>query len=1069
MHSINKRFGDLRFEGNAWRNADSKGKKVHDESCWFEVATNLWNVAALTSELALHQIGLSMADFDQADELIKEACSMLQRAAGILEFIRMRTVTPPSPDLTSDNIRVMQLLMLQQAQEVIVTKSLRDAKKASTVAKLAWQCGAYCEELVQACQANDFAKSDQKEIVTVARLKADFFKSLAYFSLGSAARDNKGFGEAVAYFRLAKTCFDQAEKAAGNYDVSCAGAFLYARDVVEGSLASAEKDNEFIYHELVRETVPDPEEHNLVKATEWEPQVDADNELFKSLVPDDALIAASNYTEKTDQLWRDMTGEIEAKNVELKKCKEGLEAAGISTDDDVISRDTLPEELISSIARSDETKDLIGQMTRAIDELQVKEQSLETHLESTLKMMATDGESTARCSEKVKEQLADPGWAALTRRIHEINKAFGDSKPPTEMIVSAAKVSIQNMHVLTKGMEHVKSTLPERKELSEEDQEAVALVTKLVSKIAEMVNQRSNLADQLRAALATDDITGKLAGEAVSAHEAIYEKELTKHAATVGYLRKNLAAQEQILAVLDEARLNNAHFYKRQREENQLYDDKINQLVLAADSSKSIGDKLKRGCNFLANLSVELTKIAQVLESALAARDKIRVKFAPSPPERASKPKPKQQQPGLTDEMMKELQEMGMADDPEFVQFLINSGGAVKEQSPLPTHLPGVRSPKIGPNRPMRTPLQMPPRQPIPPQQLQKMPRPPMTNQTMPRPQHMGGYAPHAQYRPPVTPTSEIAAPQVTSQPVTPPVVVNGQLEEEFKRQQATLEQERLKLKDQQERMLSQRAHEEQARLAQQQQFQQQQNQMMEQLALERIKLEQQQSQFEQQRFMQQKQYEEQQAALKQQHSARQQQQRLPVHSQVHMHQQRQPIPRYSAISSVNQTPPQRQQLPLIHHHQQQQPRLPNQQLNTQPSPAQNQPKMTTTIQQPTHNGYAQMFTNVRPINNQSSTHDWLAQYRKQQPPSKPQPVQHQQIQPKAPVFTQIQTVRPPASTIRPKPISVPLQPPPQSTNLPAPLQPMTSTCGNEGAVKPVEASKPKPTPKVSNFDLLSR
>lgn len=36
INSIHKRFGDLFFEGNAWRNADSKAKKVHDDSCWFE-------------------------------------------------------------------------------------------------------------------------------------------------------------------------------------------------------------------------------------------------------------------------------------------------------------------------------------------------------------------------------------------------------------------------------------------------------------------------------------------------------------------------------------------------------------------------------------------------------------------------------------------------------------------------------------------------------------------------------------------------------------------------------------------------------------------------------------------------------------------------------------------------------------------------------------------------------------------------------------------------------------------------------------------------------------------------
>ena len=70
---------------------------------------------------------------------------------------------------------------------------------------------------------------------------------------------------------------------------------------------------------------------NPVKCAEWEPEITTENELFKSLVPDDALIAASNYTEKTDQLWRDISDEIESKNIELKKCKEGLEASGIST------------------------------------------------------------------------------------------------------------------------------------------------------------------------------------------------------------------------------------------------------------------------------------------------------------------------------------------------------------------------------------------------------------------------------------------------------------------------------------------------------------------------------------------------------------------------------------------------------------------------------------------------------------------------------------------------------------------------------------------------------------------
>ena len=121
---------------------------------------------------------------------------------------------------------------------------------------------------------------------------------------------------------------------------------------------------------------------------------------------------------------------------------------------------------------------------------------------------------------------------------------------------------------------------------------------------------------------------------------------------------------------------------------------------------KSIAEKLNRGCSFLVNLAAELTKISGVLESALSSRTKMRAKMAPPAPERASKPKPKKNS-GLTDEMMKELEELGMADDPEFIQFLINGGGGAVPQMnappvshSLPTKLPGVPSPKIGINRP---------------------------------------------------------------------------------------------------------------------------------------------------------------------------------------------------------------------------------------------------------------------------------------------------------------------------------------------------------------------------------
>ena len=622
--------------------------------------------------------------------------------------------------------------------------------------------------------------------------------------------------------------------------------------------------------------------------------------------------------------------------------------------------------------------------------------------------------------------------------------------------------------------------------------------------------------------------TGKLAGEPVHSHEAIYEKELSKHDATCGYLRKNLAAQEQILAVLDEARLNNAHFYKRQREENQLYDDKINQLVLAAESSVSILDKLTRGCQFLTNLGAELTKISGVLQSALGSRNKMRAKMAPPPP-RPSQPKPKKNS-GLTDEMMKELEDLGMADDPEFIQFLLSNGEGMKDV--MPTKLPGVPNPKIGVNRPQapyqpprsvapamsphfRPATQVRPDQ--PPQRMQFRPRVSIPQQIPPQfqtplPQGAQFQQPNPPIQvpksPPVSPRTGPIPPQTSSSisqlavpnssPQVAPHIPSASipqpnpLEAEFKRQQAMLEQERLKLKTEQDTILNQRAQAEQARLAQQQQFQIEQSRMMQQLAEERAKLEQQQKQFEQEKRKQQQQYQHQQEALKraQHQSIRQPNPQVapptvqtpqptiqPVRYQT-------PPPSLSQVSQSIPTGPRPNHRPL----------LPSQTLITQPTQAQNQPKMTTNIQQNTNppvtsHNYSQMFSNIRPVMPTSSTQDWLSRYRQNPTQSFPQqngkiaPVSVQQVRPNGQAAVQyrypaapspaLRTQTPPITPYNPTTLSAPQptpQPPLQVSSQPplqAPMQP--TTLAPQPQNHPPKQKSPEPEKPKSNFDLLSR
>ena len=188
-----------------------------------------------------------------------------------------------------------------------------------------------------------------------------------------------------------------------------------------------------------------------------------------------------------------------------------------------------------------------------------------------------------------------------------------------------------------------------------------------------MVQQREEQTKILKKELDSDDITGKLAGEPEMLHNEIFDRELAKHDKRVGYIRQNLAAQEKILSVLDEARVNHAAVYRKIRENNQLYDEKMGHLIAAANHSDSIVNKLKSGEELLETLRKELKKVSGALEAAAGMRkSQIQKKLAPARPKM---PKPEKLKPKIDAELEAELKALGLEDDQEFLQFLSQSDG----------------------------------------------------------------------------------------------------------------------------------------------------------------------------------------------------------------------------------------------------------------------------------------------------------------------------------------------------------------------------------------------------------
>ena len=236
---------------------------------------------------------------------------------------------------------------------------------------------------------------------------------------------------------------------------------IYARDVIEGKLTSAEKDNEFIYHMLIKENLPPPEtlSRPMVKPASWDPIFE--EELFADVVPDEAFISSSNYSEKTDGLWRDLTTEIDEKNSELEKCRDALKVAGIDMSLET-DRSILPESLVEAVAKNDQIKTILAELELRRNKIQEIECELQKDLDATNSLLKSDGDLIAKIPEKEQKQFkSDPGWAALSKRVDEIEKAFDKSKKPSRTFFEAASVTVKNLEIIGKGLDHVNEYLPE--------------------------------------------------------------------------------------------------------------------------------------------------------------------------------------------------------------------------------------------------------------------------------------------------------------------------------------------------------------------------------------------------------------------------------------------------------------------------------------------------------------------------------------------------------------------------------------------------------------------------------
>ncbi|KAG7274849.1 hypothetical protein CRUP_012333 [Coryphaenoides rupestris] len=263
------------------------GKTVTHEDISYEQACILYNLGALHSMLGA-------MDNRVSEEGMKVSCTHFQCSAGAFSYLRDHFNHNFSVDMSHQILNLNINLMLGQAQECLLEKSMLDNRKSFLVARIS----------AQNSETASMLGKIQKDWKKLVQMKIYYFASIAHFHMGKQAEEQQKYGERLAYLQSSLDKLNEATKLA------------------KVKFNSAKKDNDFIYHETVPslETLASVKGAPLVKAlpvNPTDPSVTGPD-LFAKLVPMAAHEASSLYSEEKAKLLRDIMAKIESKNETLE-------------------------------------------------------------------------------------------------------------------------------------------------------------------------------------------------------------------------------------------------------------------------------------------------------------------------------------------------------------------------------------------------------------------------------------------------------------------------------------------------------------------------------------------------------------------------------------------------------------------------------------------------------------------------------------------------------------------------------------------------------------------------------
>ncbi|XP_018017189.1 programmed cell death 6-interacting protein-like [Hyalella azteca] len=486
-----------------WKDAFEKGSIFGSRtsktvpSLSYEKACVMFNIAALQSQVAAVQS-------PDSDDGLKLAAKLLQQSSGAFNnlkgWVLSAVGSEPTADLQPDTLTALSAFMLAQAQEVCVSKAIKERMKSAVIAKLCMQC----EELY-----GEASKQMGREILKplwdrdwIARVagKQLAFNALAQFYQSRVCNEEKSVDEEISRLRHALELFKSAETRSGN-----AGQVVDQIARAQSLMDEAVKYNDFIYHERVPEVrnLSAIEKAALAKVLPVPERFSTNfTDLFESLVPVQVQQALSQCDVRRQDIVNKEVSKLKGATQLLNSVLASLNLPAAV--EETAAGEQLPPSLREKSAAVVE-KGGLESLERIMKELPELLQRNTELLDECERQLKEEADSDSQLREQFKEKWTRTPSATLTATFQanaaKYRKVIETAVAADSTVRGKLDANREGMEMLSRGPESLASSLPSPSSGGASgDSPPVVTLRKLMEEVEAIKAEREVIENELKCA-----------------------------------------------------------------------------------------------------------------------------------------------------------------------------------------------------------------------------------------------------------------------------------------------------------------------------------------------------------------------------------------------------------------------------------------------------------------------------------------------------------------------------------------------------------------------------------------